>query len=146
MGNSHAQARPLRFVELEGGCWVPLSHQLNQDGYFRKTWKKEGGGRVAEMFHRFIFRAHAGLDAIPNGHEVDHMCGNRACAAPNHLQLLKRTHHLEATNRERYAVREAAARLVWQWRGCTGTRLADLFGVTISTACRWIRKWKAEAA
>ena len=46
------RARPLRFVTTDCGCFVPLSHKLNPDGYFRKRWGDGPGGKVIEMFHR----------------------------------------------------------------------------------------------
>jgi hypothetical protein len=96
--------KPMRFVEMDGGCVVCLSHKLNQDGYLRKSWgsSHRPEERELEMFHRFIFRAHHNLEAIPDGHEVDHLCFNRACCAPGHLQLIDRPTHLAETNRTRW--------------------------------------------
>lgn len=96
--------KPMRFMELEGGCFVCVTHRFNHDGYLRKAWgSPRNGDQVLEMFHRFIFRAHNDLEAIPHGHEVDHLCFNRACCNPQHLRLLdKHTHRVE-TNRRRWA-------------------------------------------
>jgi len=136
--------RTLRFEETEEGCFVPVSHKLNQDGYFRKRWRCEGGSDVGEMFHRFIYRAHHG--EIPEGHEVDHMCRNRACCNPEHLQALSRRDHLVKTNKERYASRKTQAKKLWLETKCTGTRLSELFDVSFSSGCRWIREWESLAA
>lgn len=133
-------ARPLQFIELEGGCFVPITHRLNHDGYFRKRWKKKSMGNVVEMFHRFIWRAHHG--DIPEGQEVDHVCGNRACCNPQHLRLLEGLDHTVHTNRTRYADRKDAAKDFWINNPCTGTRLGELFGVSFSAACQWIREWR----
>lgn len=96
---------------MDGGCVVPVSHKLNQDGYFRKTWAVETGKKVTEMFHRFVYRAVHGLSAIPEGYEID-LCRNRACQNPEHLRLLDRPTHLDITNRVRwddeYRERQAA--------------------------------------
>lgn len=128
------------FVTLETGCMVCLSHRLNADGYLRKVWKIDGK-RVAEMFHRFIYRAHHG--PIPPGWEVDHKCNLRACCNPEHLQALPRLKHLIKTNVHRYAERRAAARDWWLAHRCRGVALATRFGVSFSAACGWIREWKA---
>lgn len=147
MRKSHRQARALQFIELDTGCYVPVNRALNADGYFRKTWKsEETGEKVSEMFHRFIFRAHHNLSEIPKGYELDHLCGVRCCANVNHLRLVDRQTHLQDTNRDRYALRKSAAQMFWRWFDCTGTQLAETFEVTISTACKWIREWKAGAA
>ena len=138
------QARPLVFKELDTGCFVCVSHKTNADGYFRKRWNL-GDEKVAEMFHRFIYRAHHGLDEIPDGFEIDHKCRNRACCNPKHLRLLDRTTHLVETNQTRYASRKEDARVHWLSTGCSGTALGALFGVTFSTGCGWIREWKQAA-
>jgi len=128
---------PLRFTELESGCFVPISHQLNTDGYFRKRING-----ILQMFHRVIFEMHFG--PIPEGYEVDHMCRNRACCNPKHLRTLTREEHLIHTNKTRYAPRLQKAHDYWLTNKCTGTELGKVFGVTFSCSCRWIRKWKTQ--
>lgn len=125
------------FVRTDKGCLISITHKVNQDGYLRKRWK-DG----AEMFHRFIYRAHKG--EIPEGHEVDHLCKVRACCEPEHLEAKPKDQHLDETNRGRYADRMAAAKEVWLRDRPKGVQLAELFGVTFSAACRWIREWKNE--
>lgn len=101
--------KPMRFVELDGGCLVCLSHKLNPDGYLRKSWgsSRKPAEREMEMFHRFIFRAHKNLEAIPDGFEIDHLCFNRACCNPAHLQMLPKSQHVAETNRTRWLRRAA---------------------------------------
>jgi hypothetical protein len=100
---------PMQFVEMDGGCFVCVSHRLNPDGYLRKSWgsSRRPEERSIEMFHRFIFRAHNDLETIPDGYEVDHLCFNRACCAPSHLRLLDTTTHRVETNKTRW-LRKAA--------------------------------------
>jgi len=123
----------IRFVELDEGCLVPLNIRMNQDGYFRKRWSGE-----AEMFHRFIWRARKG--PIPEGFEINHLCGNRACQNVEHLECIDGTEHAVKTNLERYAHINAEARKYWEETGCNGATLARIYG---HVAYLWIRKWKA---
>jgi hypothetical protein len=87
--------KPLVFVTLDNGCYVPLSHKLNADGYFRKRW-----GNELEMFHRFIWKAHYG--EIPEGYEINHLCGCRSCCNVKHLECIPGKEHAVKTNKERY--------------------------------------------
>jgi hypothetical protein len=105
------QARPLRFIELDTGCYVPVSHKLNPDGYFRKLWGNYRSKQTHEMFHRFIWRAHNG--PIPDGHEIDHLCGVRCCCNLKHLACLEGSAHTIKGNRNRYSMRKQAAKEFW---------------------------------
>lgn len=129
------RGKKLILVATESGCIVPTSHKLNADGYFRK----KTNGRL-EMYHRTVWRESNG--DIPEGHEVDHICKNRACSNIAHLQVLDRNTHLVKTNEERYKARKEAAKVHWVNTQCSGTALGKLFGVTFSAACGWIREWK----
>lgn len=133
-------ARPMVFIRTDNGCLICISHKLNHDGYLRKLWKK-AGVPVSEMFHRFIYRAHKG--EIPEGCEVDHICNVRPCCNPDHLQVLSRSEHLDKTNRNRYADRKSQAKAYWEEHKPKGVTLGELFGVSFSSACRWIREWSS---
>lgn len=89
---------PVRFVEFDGGCLIPLNKRLNADGYYRKRWK-DG----FEMFHRFLWRATNG--PIPEDHEINHLCGNRACQNVKHMECITGTEHAIKTNTERAGFR-----------------------------------------
>ena len=85
---------------METGCFIPISHKLNQDGYFRKAWgNARSHDHKMEMFHRTVFKMHHG--DIPDGYEVDHMCNVRACCNPTHLRALEGSEHASHSNRER---------------------------------------------
>lgn len=131
-----ANSRPVCCEINETGCWLVISHKLNKDGYFRKMTKS---GK-AYMYHRIIYTDYYG--PIPEGFEVDHMCRNRSCINPDHLQLLTNNDHRAKTNTERTAERQEKAKAYWEATGCTGAFLAEVFDVSFSTACKWIRKWK----
>ena len=62
----------------EGGCWIWIG-ELNRNGYGRI---KIFGKRL--MAHRVIYELLVG--AIPERLVLDHLCKNRCCVNPNHLE------------------------------------------------------------
>jgi hypothetical protein len=70
--------RKLYDVDVETGCWNWL-HHCTPDGYGRL----ERDGR-RQMAHRYIFELNRG--PIPEGMQLDHLCRNRRCVNPVHLE------------------------------------------------------------
>lgn len=68
--------RFLSYVSVqENGCWLWTGHRDN-DGY--------GGFGKGLLAHRWSYEYFVG--SIPKGHDVDHLCRNRACVHPEHLE------------------------------------------------------------
>lgn len=135
------RCKELILETTETGCIVPTSHKLNQDGYFR--YRRIGsvkGRSPLVMYHRIVYEDSYG--EIPDGHEVDHKCRNRACCNLEHLQLLTISEHKAKTNKERSEDIKVPAKKYWQETGCTGTHLGNRFNVSFSAACKWVREWK----
>lgn len=118
----------------ETGCIVPTQHKLNSDGYFRK---RVNGQLI--MYHRHVWLENGGT--IPDGHEINHKCGNRACHNIEHLEVLDRTTHLVLTNRSRYADERVEPKKYWQETNCSAAELIRKFNLT-HTAYRWVREWR----
>ena len=135
------RGKPLKLKLLENGCVIPTTHKLNSDGYFRYHRPEICKGRKPlVMFHRLVWEKTYG--EIPEGYEIDHICRNRACCNVKHLQMLEGSEHAIKGNRIRYRDRKEEAKKYWQDTNCTGTKLASIFNVSFSAACRWIREWK----
>lgn len=64
--------------EPNSGCWLWLA-ALAPEGYGRVLFNKK-----VLMAHRASYEVHVG--PIPNGLHIDHLCRNRACINPVHLE------------------------------------------------------------
>lgn len=65
-------------VKITKGCWLWTGY-IRKDGY--------GGTKVSQkhyMVHRYMYELCFGK--VPEGLVLDHLCRNRACCNPNHLE------------------------------------------------------------
>lgn len=89
--SAEATPVPPRFaahVTLEGECWLWAS-TLRDDGYGKFS------GRQA---HRVVYEEVVG--DIADGLELDHLCRNKACVRPDHMEPVTRLENM----RRRYAI------------------------------------------
>jgi len=74
---------PSRYSVSATGCWEWNGH-LDRDGY--GTCRRVIGDIIFRYAHRAYFTLLVGK--IPDGFEIDHICKNRRCVNPSHLEAV----------------------------------------------------------
>lgn len=136
-------------VEIGGTamCWIWNGHTVNDYGRFR-----------GERAHRYAYRLHKG--EIPDGLMIRHMCGNKLCVNPDHLEPgtmaenaqdgIRLDEVLRGERNGRSKITETDARyIIENPSGLTGNQLAMKFDVSKATISliRSGRRWAhAQAA
>jgi hypothetical protein len=69
-------------VVNESGCWIATTHD-NGHGYRRIT---PTAAHSHDYAHRVAYRHFVG--PIPDGMHIDHLCRNRSCFNPSHLEAV----------------------------------------------------------
>jgi hypothetical protein len=84
-----ASERVLRKAEI-GDCWTFRGALVNGYGY---THVVDAPGKYRTAFaHRVVYEELVG--PVPTGKDLDHLCRNRACVNPDHLQPVSRRENL----------------------------------------------------
>lgn len=122
-----ARCRAFYRVDKKTNCWTWL-RATTPDGY---GCIRLGGGSNRQSYkaHRLYYELTHG--AIPEGHVVDHTCGNRSCVNPSHMRVVTHADNVRSgrnakiTMEDAREIRRLHATERWSYR-----RLAARFGVT----------------
>lgn len=76
--------RVLSTYTVDGACWIPEKKPDKTTGYVRVST----GGGERDYAHRLVWEYVWG--PIPDGLVIDHLCRNRACIRPDHLEPVTR--------------------------------------------------------
>lgn len=109
-------------IDKNSGCWNFI-RALKHDGY--GGMKRKGKQILA---HRYFYEKYK--DEIPEGLQIDHLCRNKKCVNPNHLEPVtgaentRRANSTKLTKESVHLIRELWAKTKWTQR-----ELGILFGV-----------------
>lgn len=133
-------------LDARGACWEWTGHRTH-DGYGQATY----GGKKW-MSHRLLYTLL--VSEIPEGMQLDHLCRNRACANPDHVELVtgsentRRGHHQGAiTLPTNSGIRESAKTHCPQGHPYSGDNVhIDRAGARRCRECDRIRARRNRAA
>jgi hypothetical protein len=123
---------------LDTPCWL-WARSLDEDGYgyFRR------GGKVIRAHVHYYEQSNS---PIPEGMELDHLCENRRCVNPDHLEPVT---HLENCRRGRLvktgmSIEKARAVRADRAAGLTYREISDRYGIGQSLIAQIVtnRCWK----
>lgn len=146
-GHQHRLATP----EIEIGdcgyetpCWV-WQRALTTAGYGSLT--TDGTRKYA---HRVYYERYVG--PIPEGLDLDHLCRNRACVNPAHLEVVTHAENMRRAIRTILTADDVRALLVMVREGYTNKTIAEQFGVSASLVSnikhghKWQDIWRESLA
>lgn len=121
----HMRKSPHLYIEdQQTGCWV-WQRGLNRDGYGKAHIEKT---TIRIGAHRMMYEKING--PIPDGLQLDHICRNRACVNPDHLEPVT---HLENTRRRpstKLSTSDIPEIFRLRGEGWTQKEIANLFHVS----------------
>ena len=100
----HHGRKLVRYVETLGGYETPCflwKLAKGSDGYGR-TWVGNG----MALAHRVYYEQHHG--PVPDGNELDHLCGVRACVNPEHLEPVSHAENCRRGRRAKLSLSDVA--------------------------------------
>lgn len=71
---------------LARACMMWRGPMTNRTGYGKMYVGKVDGKNRYALPHRIAYEQHVGV--IPEGYQIDHLCSNRACVEPTHLEAV----------------------------------------------------------
>ena len=74
-------------IDKSGDCWVWIGYVHKKDGYGRYRLP---GMKWDKTAHRIIYELYKDM-TIPNELTIDHLCLNKVCVNPEHLEIVSRS-------------------------------------------------------
>lgn len=124
------------YDEDENGCWI-WKYAIDEATGYGKAGKRSA--------HRASYERYIG--PVPEGLELDHLCGVRACINPAHLEPV--THLVNARRGKQTKLRVEEVREIKRYRraGVPTSTVAAMFRISSSNVCNIMqrRSWKEVA-
>lgn len=154
VGDHDAPFRPSQFwarvLRTEDGCWF-WTGSYNSSAYGQLTVACLDGARRPIQAHRMAYELLVG--PIPEDHEIDHLCRNRICVRPSHIEAVTKDENLRRGCQHRLSVAEPVdtewahrVKALTDRHDITVPELADLVGATQRTVGGWLNDGRSPYA
>lgn len=138
-GHNGRLLNPGHTVDPETGCWNWNGH-IRSNGY-PGTMMSRG---IPENAHRAYYEKHKGL--IPEGLTLDHLCRNRKCVNPDHLEAVTLTVNRRREPRIKLTIESVREIRLARSKGELLRVIAGRYGITRGMVGRIVRNkvWKEQ--
>lgn len=127
--HNRKHATPEYIVNADTGCWEWTRSKVS--GYGRKVDPLTG---KLVMAHRWFYEQRNG--EISEGLELDHLCRNRRCVNPEHLEAVTRTVNIRRCPATKLTHESAIEIRSLYAGGLTAPEIAPKFGIGLSQVYR----------
>lgn len=129
-------------VDAETGCWI-WKRSLTPQGYGLVSTRNEDGTLSYFGAHKWLYEKYNGK--VPEGMQLDHLCRNRRCCNPDHLEVVT-----PAVNQQRGCRAKLNADKVREIRAlhaegsCSLSHLGRVYNVPVQSIWKIVRHlaWK----